>query len=58
MIVLEPEVIPVALVNEAALKVNLAAVVIVAIAPFDKVKLVPEIAVTKVLAGTFVLVTS
>ena len=53
----EPEVIPVALVNEAAVKVNLAAVVIVAMAPFDKVKVVPEIAVTKVLAGTLVEVT-
>ena len=55
--VLEPDVIPVALVNEAAPKVNLAAVVIEAIAPLDKVKVVPEIAVTKVLAGTLVEIT-
>ena len=50
--VLEPEVIPVALVKEAAEKVNLAKAVIDEIAPFDKVKVVDDIAVTYVFAGT------
>ena len=49
---------PVALVNEAAVKVNLAAVVIVAMALLDKVNVVPEIAVTKVFAGTLIFVTN
>ena len=58
VIVLEPEVIPVALVNEAAVKVSLAAEVILAIALFDKVNVAPEIAVTKVFAGTLIFVTN
>jgi hypothetical protein len=49
---LVPEVIPVALVNEAAEKVNLAAAVIDDIAPLDKVNVVVDIAVTNVFAGT------
>ena len=50
--VLVPEVIPVALVNEAAEKVNLAAAVIDDIAPLDKVNVVVDIAVTNVFSGT------
>ena len=55
--IFEPEVIPEALVNEAAVKVSLSATVIVAKALFDKVKVVPEIADTKVFEGKLIEVT-